>query len=58
MITAILLVVMFAGLGVFEVTVQRMGAKVQKQRNDLALKRITATRGDMGGGRIRKNPTY
>lgn len=55
---AVAVFVLLAVLITAEIAVRRMESKVRALRKELALKRITATRMDMGGGRLRKNPTY
>lgn len=45
-------------LAVAEIVVKRAGVRNRKQHRELALLRITASRVDMGGIRVRKNPTY
>jgi hypothetical protein len=54
MFAVIAVLVMIVALVVCEAIVQRMEAHTRKQRSDLALLRITASRMDMGGGRIRR----
>lgn len=48
------LILLFASLVVCEIVVKRMEARGRKQRKELVLLTAARTRGDMGGGRIRR----